>query len=308
MRLTSIFCVFAVVFATLVAAWTEADYEIFDLAASLETHEGPGTTFYSFLKVPKSADLEAITKAYRKRSLALHPDKNRGKKGAHERFARLGVVTQILRDGEKRARYDHFLNNGFPRWRGTGYYYSRFRPGLGSVLLGLLVAGSAAQYGVHVLVAKQNRGRLERHVREARGMAWASSGGLPNGRKMKVTNPETGHAFVVDGKSGDVFYVDDFGEEHFVDVNEVEGPSFKRTMLVQLPKLIWRKTIGGWIRRPDEEGEPAFGESETEDGEVVVVKQIEAEKNGSGTSTPKETKVLESGRVVGARKRRGGKK
>ncbi|BFZ63408.1 hypothetical protein YB2330_004530 [Saitoella coloradoensis] len=308
MRLISIFCVFAVVFATLVAAWTEADYEIFDLAASLETHEGPGTTFYSFLKVAKSADLEAITKAYRKRSLALHPDKNRGKKGAHERFARLGVVTQILRDGEKRARYDHFLNNGFPRWRGTGYYYSRFRPGLGSVLLGLLVAGSAAQYGIHALVAKQNRGRLERHVREARGMAWASSGGLPNGRKMKVTNPETGHAFVVDGKSGEVFYVDDFGEEHFVDVNEVEGPSFKRTMLVQLPKLIWRKTIGGWTRRPDEEGEPAFGESETEGGEVVVVKQIEAEKNGSGTSTPTETKVLESGRVVGARKRRGGRR
>lgn len=28
-------------------------------------------------------------------------------------------------------RYDFFYKNGVPRWRGTGYYYSRFRPGLG---------------------------------------------------------------------------------------------------------------------------------------------------------------------------------
>ena len=28
------------------------------------------------------------------------------------------------------TRYDFFYKNGVPRWRGTGYYYSRFRPGL----------------------------------------------------------------------------------------------------------------------------------------------------------------------------------
>lgn len=28
-------------------------------------------------------------------------------------------------------RYDFFYKNGVPKWRGTGYYYSRFRPGLG---------------------------------------------------------------------------------------------------------------------------------------------------------------------------------
>lgn len=27
-------------------------------------------------------------------------------------------------------RYDHFYKNGVPRWRGTGYYYSRWRPGM----------------------------------------------------------------------------------------------------------------------------------------------------------------------------------
>ena len=28
-------------------------------------------------------------------------------------------------------RYDFFYTNGVPKWRGTGYYYSRFRPGIG---------------------------------------------------------------------------------------------------------------------------------------------------------------------------------
>ena len=31
----------------------------------------------------------------------------------------------------ERHRYDFFYKNGVPKWRGTGYYYSRFRPGLG---------------------------------------------------------------------------------------------------------------------------------------------------------------------------------
>lgn len=29
------------------------------------------------------------------------------------------------------TRYDFFYKNGVPKWRGTGYYYSRFRPGVG---------------------------------------------------------------------------------------------------------------------------------------------------------------------------------
>ena len=28
-------------------------------------------------------------------------------------------------------RYDFFYKNGVPKWRGTGYYYTRFRPGIG---------------------------------------------------------------------------------------------------------------------------------------------------------------------------------
>ena len=39
------------------------------------------------------------------------------------------------------ARYDHFMANGFPVWKGTEYYYSRYRPGLGTVLVGVFLLG-----------------------------------------------------------------------------------------------------------------------------------------------------------------------
>lgn len=99
-------------------------------------------------------------------------------KQAGERFARLGIVANILR-GEGRERYDHFLKNGFPKWRGTGYYYTRFRPGLGSVLLGLfIVGGGLAHYGALRLSWSRQREFVGRYIREARKAAWGDETGI----------------------------------------------------------------------------------------------------------------------------------
>lgn len=97
---------------------------------------------------------------------------------ATERYARLAVVAKILQ-GEDRERYDHFLANGFPKWRGTGYYYARFRPGLGSVLVGLfLVLGGGAHYGALVLGWKRQREFIDRYIRQARKAAWGDETGI----------------------------------------------------------------------------------------------------------------------------------
>lgn len=77
-----------------------------------------------------SASLEQLFRLARVTS-SCSPDKNPNDKTIHERFARLGVISTILRNKESRDRYDFFYKNGVPKWRGTGYYYSRFRPGLG---------------------------------------------------------------------------------------------------------------------------------------------------------------------------------
>jgi DnaJ-class molecular chaperone len=66
----------------------------------------PDESFYALLGIQQSATQPQIIKAYRKRSLELHPDKNPGVANIQDRFARLGVVTAILRDPARRERYD----------------------------------------------------------------------------------------------------------------------------------------------------------------------------------------------------------
>ena len=197
----------------LVAAWTKDDHEIFRLRDEIEASEGKDVTFYDFLGVKASASHEEIQKAFRKRSKALHPDKvkhsfvasrstgspkskkstkksvyvSKGPperevqalvKKATARYGRLGIVANILK-GESRERYDHFLTNGFPAWRGTGYYYNRFRPGLGSVLVGLfIVGGGFAHYGALVLSWKRQREFANRLIRRARRDAWGDESGI----------------------------------------------------------------------------------------------------------------------------------
>ncbi|KAF2133972.1 DNAJ domain-containing protein [Dothidotthia symphoricarpi CBS 119687] len=184
-------------FAAFAAAWTKEDHEIFRLRDEVATAEGANVTFYDMLGVKPSASQDELTKAYRTKSREFHPDKARkvflknyaktSKKGstqpskketdAHMKkvtasYQRLSVVANILK-GAERERYDHFLRNGFPAWRGSGYYYARFRPGLGSVVLGLLVGlGGGMHYFALLMGWKRRREFVERYIRHARKTAW----------------------------------------------------------------------------------------------------------------------------------------
>lgn len=90
----------------------------------------------------------------------------------------MGLINKILL-GESRARYDHFLKNGFPKWKGTGYYYSRFRPGFGSVLMGLFIfVGGGGHYLALYLSWKRQREFVERYISFARNAAWGSNSNL----------------------------------------------------------------------------------------------------------------------------------
>ncbi|KAL2137008.1 hypothetical protein VTI74DRAFT_10484 [Chaetomium olivicolor] len=204
--------------APLTAAWTKEDREIFRVRDELIAHEGPDVTFYDFLGVSKSASYDDINKAYKKKSRQLHPDKVRqqltaerlkaqkekakqqkksgGKPGVHvtkpptaaelkaavkrasERQARLSIVADVLR-GPGRDRYDYFLANGFPTWKGTEYYYSRYRPGLGTAMFGVfLFAGGAAHYLALYMSWKRQREFIERYIKFARHAAWGENLGI----------------------------------------------------------------------------------------------------------------------------------
>ncbi|KAJ9097688.1 hypothetical protein QFC21_004725 [Naganishia friedmannii] len=181
---------------TCVLAWTKEDHEIFDLVSALESSEGKGTTFYSFLGVGPQAQLKEINKQYRKRSLELHPDKNPNVKDIHARFARLGTITEILRDAAKRTRYDFFFKNGVPKWRGTGYYYSRFRPSIFHVLVFLVAVSSLIHYLILRVNYRRDQHRIEYFTRAARAKA-GSSGSLTSGTATPTTEMTNGKESVL---------------------------------------------------------------------------------------------------------------
>ena len=64
--------------------------------------------YYEVLGVEKSASAEEIKKAYRKKAMQYHPDRNPGDKTAEEKFKEVGEAYEVLSDDDKRARYDQF--------------------------------------------------------------------------------------------------------------------------------------------------------------------------------------------------------
>ena len=74
--------------------------------------------YYALLGIGRDASPEEIKKAYRKLALKYHPDRNEGSKEAEERFKEVTEAYEVLRDPEKRSRYDRYGKEGVAGGRG----------------------------------------------------------------------------------------------------------------------------------------------------------------------------------------------
>ena len=76
--------------------------------------------YYEVLEVTKDATVEVIKKAYRKKAIQFHPDKNPDDKVAEEKFKEAAEAYDVLSNPDKRARYDQFGHAGMSGAAGNG--------------------------------------------------------------------------------------------------------------------------------------------------------------------------------------------
>ncbi|MDD2840689.1 MAG: molecular chaperone DnaJ [Rickettsiales bacterium] len=76
--------------------------------------------YYDILGVNKTATDEEIKKAYRKKAMEFHPDRNPGDKASEAKFKEAAEAYEILKDADKKAAYDRYGHSAFDGGMGGG--------------------------------------------------------------------------------------------------------------------------------------------------------------------------------------------
>lgn len=86
--------------------------------------------YYEVLGVGKDASEAEIASAYRRLAIRFHPDTNKGDEDATSRFKEAAEAYEVLRDPQKRARYDQFghagLEGGGAQFQDVGDIFEAF--------------------------------------------------------------------------------------------------------------------------------------------------------------------------------------
>lgn len=77
--------------------------------------------YYKVLGIDKTASEEEIKKAYRKLAVKYHPDKNKDDKDAENKFKEVAEAYEVLKDPQKRKKYDA-LGSNWKQYQNTGDY------------------------------------------------------------------------------------------------------------------------------------------------------------------------------------------
>lgn len=87
--------------------------------------------YYEVLGVERGAGAQEVKRAYRKKAMQYHPDRNPGDAEAEERFKEAAEAFEVLSDDQKRSLYDQYGHEGprqagFSGFSGTEDVFSHF--------------------------------------------------------------------------------------------------------------------------------------------------------------------------------------
>jgi molecular chaperone DnaJ len=77
--------------------------------------------YYEILGISKTATEAELKKAYRQKAIQYHPDKNPGNDEAEKKFKEAAEAYEVLRNPEKRQRYDQYGHAGLKDGSGGGF-------------------------------------------------------------------------------------------------------------------------------------------------------------------------------------------
>ncbi|MCL2597769.1 MAG: molecular chaperone DnaJ [Paludibacter sp.] len=124
--------------------------------------------YYEILEVAKNATAEEIKKAYRKKAIQYHPDKNRGDKAAEEKFKEAAEAYEVLSDPQKRSRYDQFGHagvNGMGGFSGGDMSMDDIFSNFGDIIGDLFRGGRGGSFSSFARGFGENYGNSNKRVR-----------------------------------------------------------------------------------------------------------------------------------------------
>lgn len=123
--------------------------------------------YYEVLGVARTASVDEIKKAYRKKAVQFHPDKNPGNKESEEKFKEATEAYSVLSDAEQRSKYDQFghaaFQSGAGGFQGGFGDFSGFEDIFGDIFSSFF--GGAFGAGSGAGQSRKTRGRPGRDLR-----------------------------------------------------------------------------------------------------------------------------------------------